>query len=125
MCDGFTVSGGEDCYGGSLEFHRVKTVQVRKPRWCEACKGKIPVGAFASYITGKYEGDLWTLYLHLQCRALFDRSIAESEGSLSYDEVLEALEQEHGKEIADTHKSIVCWSYGEPWVPVEREEIDG
>jgi hypothetical protein len=41
---------------------------VRKAQHCESCGKEIAVGSSANYWTGKFEGEFYTCYFHLDCR---------------------------------------------------------
>jgi hypothetical protein len=122
MCDAsLGISGDEmDCPSA---FERVAVVRLRKAQWCEVCRYAVPVGAFAAKIVTKPGLIIDTVYLHLACRSLFDRAFegVEPGDGLFYQVVLDGIADEYGHELAAAHKSIVKWSHGGPWVPVDRE----
>ncbi len=120
MCDSSFEAYGSS--GGSPEFLTdPRIVRVRRDRTCEVCFETIPAGHFAVAISGKWDNRVETLYLHLQCRNLIDRT--EFEDGYEYGQVLDDLRENYGSELVATHVSITAWASGGEWTPVEREEI--
>jgi hypothetical protein len=57
-------------YDGTNEFQSIREVLTRKPHRCEECRTNLPAGSRAVYIAGKYEGDMFSMYLCLVCNAM-------------------------------------------------------
>jgi hypothetical protein len=52
------------------DFWTESTVKaVRKPHRCEDCRKLIEVGSPASHTAGVYDGDFFSNYSHVECRA--------------------------------------------------------
>lgn len=52
------------------DLHVTRSVKaVRQPAFCYQCNKMIEVGSPAEYVFGKYEGDLYSLYIHPECDA--------------------------------------------------------
>lgn len=52
------------------DFHNERYVRVSKPHVCEWCGKRIPAGSMAGYISGKFNGDFYTRYVHFPCELL-------------------------------------------------------
>lgn len=52
------------------DFHTNRSIKaVRRDHVCEQCNGKIEIGQPAEYGSGKYDGYLYTTYVHVECHA--------------------------------------------------------
>lgn len=52
-----------------IEFHSNRSIKsTRKPHCCEGCEQPIDVGSSAKYYAGKFEGDFYDCYFHIDCR---------------------------------------------------------
>jgi hypothetical protein len=65
---------------GYSDFHSSKDIKsTRKENLCGQCGSKIPCGSQAKYSFGKYEGETYSVYTHVEC-ADAAREFAELNG---------------------------------------------
>lgn len=71
------------------DFQYRRTVVSRKSRHCPECRSEIPSGTRYSRETGRWEGDLYSAFMCLPCRAFTERYVTSMQhcGSLNGDEV--------------------------------------
>lgn len=119
MCDAsMSVSGGS--YDGDYaDWEEVRTVRIRKPHQCEVCALWIPVGSFAAVRAYGSDGSVSSDYMHLACRSLWDRVSDDGNQEIYHQDTLQVVEDDLDPVLADTHRSIVRWSHGGEWRPVE------
>jgi hypothetical protein len=76
----------------------VKTVKsCRKNHDCTWCGERVPVGSAAVYRSGKYQGDFYTEYWHIECWA------AMVDSDMGYDDEFMPWDQLRGKTFAESH----------------------
>lgn len=56
-------------HDGYAEFCTIQVVAGRKPHQCDECFRQIPAGELSQYISGKYEGELFSNYYCGECEA--------------------------------------------------------
>ncbi len=50
------------------DFHSTKDIRrTRKVHVCEQCNRPISFGSAAKYAAGKYEGDFYSMHMHVEC----------------------------------------------------------
>lgn len=123
MCDAsIAVSGGT--YDEYSDWESARIVRVRRPRSCEICCAAIPAGHYASVRVYGTDGSARSDYMHLACRSLWERVSDDGRQEIYHQETLDWIENDIDPALADTHRAIVRWSHGGPWVPVEVGDLD-
>lgn len=62
-----------------MEFYNSKEVKTRKEHNCFLCNLKINIGTKVFYEAGKYEGDFFSRYSHLECSKEWNKQNKEAD----------------------------------------------